>query len=56
METQEGLLRNVLGLFPAAQHSHQQAKDPLLVSTHQQLERPAVARLPTGNQLAVGIV
>jgi hypothetical protein len=40
---QERLLRDVLGLGPAAQHPERDAEDPVLVGRHQLLEG---ARVP----------
>ena len=55
MKAEERFLGHILGVFAVAEHSHQQAEYPPLVTPDQRLERALVARLPALNQIAVRV-
>src|SRR5258705_8397634 len=46
VKAEEGLLSRVLGLFPAAEHPVEQAKDVALVGANEPLEGARIAGLP----------
>jgi hypothetical protein len=51
VKAQKGVLGDILGLFAASHHSHQQPENPTFMTTHQEFECPFFSVLPAPNQV-----